>query len=262
MKTSLNLILVLGFATTMSSCMKQGESGLQLKAKFDSKPQIVDVLKGKTNSEVLSIKYTEVSANCQMSVRKESHITVAESLARVTAVVESTSPTPEPPVGPQPIFNSSESDFVYNIVAQAKVDPTLAQEVSTTLKISKNVQNDQNVTAEIKIAPAVFADLVNLDLGGSKYIMKHTPVLSYTYNYDIVQGEMKMKGSGVGAINEKVRTEKSFATYTNGNFSYNLVLSCELQTALNTSVPENQKEFESQWSCVGCAGTGPIDPLQ
>jgi hypothetical protein len=257
MKVTLKLILSLGLLTTLCSCMKAGESGLQLKAKDNSKNQIVDVLKGKPKTELLSLKYTALNIKCSIQMKKEPKVKTPEETSLNLA---STSPTPTPPSVDLPLFNTSEDALTYNIVAQAKADPQLTKQVGGLMKVSKSDLSEDSAEVSIIFDPISFSDLINEKVGNATYIMKYTPVLNYTYRYKITNGDHAVEGSGLNRLLEKIRSEIVLGAYADDNFIHKLSMACTEETTVNTSNPATKDDFATQWSCVNCVGAGPVTP--
>lgn len=240
------IFLVLFGVAAVLSCAKNNDSNFP-RIKLDSKPQISDVLKNKTNSEVLKIKYKSLSAICSLEAIK---------ILRGEYSVNSTNPEPpndQEPIGHNPpaaIENPTANTFIYNLKAQAQVDQNLTQNVSVKLEASVDTQN---LKLDLVIKPVVFDELINLEYEQHKFIMKHSPVLSYVYNYELAHGDLRTVEKGEGKIFEKLSTNLTVLKSKIGEDNYEFVLKCRLDREINPLDKDLAFEFESQWAEVNCS---------
>ena len=243
MKKFLNLLIVLAMTAVFSSCSKQSDAGLITEPKFDAKPQVKDVLHGKSNAEVLTAKYKELKATCSLNA-------VKTTKGQFSAMTTGITPAP-PPVPENPISNPTENSFSYDLKLQQIVDKELSEDVTSKLSITKD---GQILQVNIKLKGIKFAESLNVDNNNKKYIMKHSPVLSYLLDYKLVHDPTAaIVGKSEGHIYEKIADQKNaFVTLEIGPDQYNFVLECQLKPQINPENPELAAEFENQWAEVDC----------
>lgn len=236
MSNPLKFIFVLIVSTVFSSCAKDDTLSLQTKSKDDSKPQVMDVLSGKSNAEVLKMKYKELKATCTLNAIK----TTKGQLSRYSSGI-----TPTPPSDSEnPISNPSENTLTYDLKLQQLTDQELAKDVKTTLSITKD---GYTLNVDITFKPVVFQDSVNLNANKKRYIMKHTPILSYQADHQLLHAnDATIVGTTTGRIYEKIEGQKN--VIIKNSFD----LECNLARIINSENVENAAEFENQWTALDC----------
>lgn len=233
---------VLACALVLVSCSKEKDSNFQSRIKFDAKPQVKDLLKGKSNSEVLKMKYKELALNCSLLTEK---ITRGQQ----TFDSESASTTPPPPA--DPVTNPKENSIVYNLKLQQLVDRELTKEVTGKLTTAKD---GQVLNVEMTFRPVSFQEALNVDINNKKYLMKHSPIIGYLLKYSLIHTDTStIVGKVQGRIFEKIEGQKSdIIAIEIGNDKYNFVLDCGLQRTINPENASQAAEFENQWTEVDC----------
>lgn len=247
MKLTTKLFSVLAVLGFVSACNNKADSGDNLKAKPQTKPTVIDVLSGKSNVQVLEIKYKELKANCNLAAVKSTKGQFQESAA-VTPPPNQPPITDNPPVV-TPVINPTPDSVSYDIKAQAEVDKQLEEFVQTSLTTAID---DQKLKLDISISPVSFEEYMTLDINQKKYLLKYTPVLSYMYNYQLTRGDMISGENGTGRIYEEIESRKKVITTKIGEDSYDFILTCKLNREINNENPNLAFEFESQWANIDC----------
>jgi hypothetical protein len=248
MKTSIKLFSAVVVLSLVSACSNNTASDSKAFATPDSKPQVVDYLKGKASSQVLNIKYKALKAACALEAFKSVNAQANQESAGVTP------PANQPPITNNPptlvsVEKPTPYSFTYNLKAQAQIDQDLKEQIRTSLNI--NIDN-QKLKVDVVVKPISFQEYLSLDLNKKKYLMKYTPVLSYTYNFELIREDSTMQALGDGKIYEKIDNSKKILTTTLGNESYDFVLNCVLNREINSDNPDMAAEFESQWVEINC----------
>ena len=233
---------ILTCALVLVSCSKEKDNNFQSRIKFDAKPQVKDVLQGKSNSEVLKMKYKDLAVNCHL---------VTEKITRGQQPfdTESTSTTPPPPA--DPVTNPKENSVVYDLKLQQLVDRELTKVVTGKLTTAKD---GQVLNVEMTFRPVSFQEALNVDVNKKKYLMKHSPVISYLLQYSLLHSDTStIVGKAQGRVFEKIDGQKTdIVAIEIGNDKYNFVLDCRLQRTINPEIPAQAIEFENQWAEVDC----------
>lgn len=243
MKISANLIMMVATVAIYTSCAKEGSPDLQAKIKNDPKPQVMDVLKGKSKAEILKMKYQILKATCALNTAKTTKGNFYADSAQIT---------PPPPVTPEnPISNPSENILVYDLKLQQLVDSELTKDVKTKLSASKE---GYTLDVDITLKAVTFQDSLNIVNNQKRYFMKHTPVLSYLAEYKLSHAnDAAIVGRAEGKIYEKIEGQKNtMIAFEIGPDRYYFVLECGLERTLSTSNPAYADEFENQWVEVDC----------
>lgn len=225
-----------------TSCAKEGSPDLQAKIKNDPKPQVMDVLKGKSKAEILKMKYQILKATCALNTAKTTKGNFYADSAQIT---------PPPPVTPEnPISNPSENILVYDLKLQQLVDSELTKDVKSKLSASKE---GRVLDVDITFKAVTFQDSLNIDSNKKRYFMKHTPVLSYLAEYKLSHADVNV-GTVEGKIYEKIEGQKNtMIAFDIDPDRYHFVLECGLERTINTSNPAHAEEFENQWVEVDCS---------
>lgn len=244
MKNTLRFILVFAMAGLWSSCDKKKPSVTALKK---PSPQVKDILRGKTKAEILEMKYGGekgvLKAVCTLNTHK-----IQSASGDSTAIGPASSP--KPPGFVPPVQYPAENSVVFDVRSQAEVDHDLTQDVEATLS---HAFESQVLSLEMKIKPVVF-DNLSVSLENVKYILKYSPVLSYTYSLEVLSGDTSGRFEGEGKVYERVLTHSRLAETQVGADRYAHDLNCITNTAINDRNEEFSREFESQWRCINCAG--------
>jgi hypothetical protein len=248
MKTSTKLFSTVIVLSLLSACSKKSDNDLNAFAKPDSKPQVIDYLKGKVSSQVLKIKYKSLKADCALETVKSIKGQSIEESAGITPPADQP-PITDNPLIPVPVENPTVGSLTYDLKAQAKVDQDLKEKIKTTLLI--NIDN-QTLKVDVVIQPILFQEYLSLDINKKKYLMKYTPVLSYAYYYELIRGDLSTLDKGDGKIYEKVESTNKIVTTRIGEDSYDFVLKCALNREINPENPDMAAEFESQWVDINC----------
>lgn len=237
-----NFAAVFMCALVTVSCSKEKDSNFQSRIKFDAKPQVQDVLRGKSSSEVLKMKYKELALNCNLITEK---ITRGQLLFDTASV----STTPAPPANA--VTNPKEYSIVYDLKLQQLVDRELTKEVTGKLTTA---QDGQVLNVGMTFRPVSFQEALNVEVNKKKYLMKHSPVISYMLHYSLIHTDTStIVGKAQGRIFEKIDGQKSdIVAIEIGNDKYNFVLDCGLQRTLNPENAAQAVEFENQWTEVDC----------
>ncbi|MEQ1722746.1 MAG: hypothetical protein ABL930_06190, partial [Pseudobdellovibrio sp.] len=232
----------------VSSCSKKTDNDINAFAKPGSKPQVIDYLRGKTSSQVLKIKYKALKAACTLETVKSVKGQANEESAGITPPADQPPISNNPPV-PVSVENPTPESVTYDLKAQAQIDQDLKEQVKTDLTI--NIDN-QTLKVDFVVKPISFQEYLSLDLNKKKYLMKYTPVLSYTYIFELIRGDLSTVGGGDGKIYEKVDSSNKIVTTRIGDDSYDFVLNCVLNREINPENPDMAAEFESQWVDINC----------
>lgn len=237
-----NFAAVVTCALILVSCSKEKDSNFQSRIKFDAKPQVKDVLKGKSKAEVLKTKYKSLALNCNLNSEK---ITKGQ----LEFETSSTSTTPPPPA--EPVTNPRENSINYDLKLQQLVDRELSKEVTGLLTAAKD---GQVLNVKLTFRPISFQEALNVDINKKKYLMKHTPVISYLLEYSLLHADTStIIGKAQGKIYEKIDGQKTeIIAIEIGIDKYKFVLDCGIERTIN---PENDVlavEFENQWTEVDC----------
>jgi hypothetical protein len=248
MKTSTKLFSTLILLSLFSACSNKSDNDINAFAKPDSKPQVIDYLRGKTSSQVLTIKYKALKASCTLQAVKSVKAQIIEESAGFTP------PADQPPISnnpppPVPVVNPTPESVTYDLKAQAEIDQDLKEKINT--KLTLNVDN-QTLEVKVLVMPLSFQEYLNLDFNNKKYLMKYTPILAYKYDYELIRGNISTQGSGDGKIYEKIESRNKFLTNRVGQDNYEFVLNCSLNREINTENPDMAAEFESQWVDINC----------
>lgn len=237
-----NFAAILTFALVSVSCSKEKDSNFQSRIKFDAKPQVKDVLKGKSNSEVLKMKYKELALNC---------ILITEKITRGQMLFDSASSSTTPPPPADAVTNPKENSIIYDLKLQQLVDRELTKEVTGKLTTAKD---GQILNLNMTLRPVSFQEALNVEVNKKKYLMKHSPVISYSLQYSLIHTDTStIVGKAHGRIFEKIEGQKSeIIAIEIGNDKYNFVLDCGLQRTINPENAAQAIEFENQWTEVDC----------
>lgn len=233
---------VLFSALVFVSCSKEKDSKFQSRIKFDAKPQVQDVLKGKSNSEVLKMKYKDLALNCSL---------LTEKITRGQLLLDIASTSTTPPAPADPVTYPKENSVTYDLKLQQLVDRELTKEVTGKLTTSKD---GQVLNVEMIFRPVSFQQALNVDINGKKYLMKHSPVIAYMLNYSLIHTDTStIVGKAQGRVFEKIDGQKTDVIAIEiGNDKYNFVLDCGIQRTINPENAAQAAEFENQWTEVDC----------
>lgn len=239
---SFNFAAVLTCALVLVSCSKEKDSNFQSRIKFDAKPQVKDVLKGKSNSEVLKMKYKDLVLNCNL---------ITEKITRGQLLFDTASDSTTPPAPADPVTNPKENSITYDLKLQQLVDRELSKEVTGKLTTAKD---GQVLNVGMTFRPLSFQEALNVDVNKKKYLMKHSPVIAYMLHYSLLHTDTStIVGKAQGRIFEKIDGQKTeIIAIEIGNDKYNFVLDCGLQRTINQENPAQAAEFENQWTEVDC----------
>lgn len=240
MKIIIELLKLSSIVLILTACSQNGDTGSQEKAKFDNKPSVIDVLKGKTKAEVLKIKYKDLRAMCNLKTEK---ITRGQKLNYTSELIsETANPT-------QPISNPEVNVVVYDLKLQQEVDKDLTEEVKAELTTSVD---GKSLKLEINFKPVEILETLNVRRNGKKYIMKHTPVLSYDATYELPQSDGSSVVAGAkDTIYEKIENQQNAVTAIKvGLDRYNFILDCTLSRIINDENKDLATDFESQWTVL------------
>lgn len=254
-KSSVAIVVFAGAALLLFSCSNSSR-GLQARAKPESKPEIVDVLEGRSNADVLKIKYGAPSGLLRLTCTLDSQKTIKTTSSVFGPM--SSGVTPEPPGMPhEPVMqNPSEDKVIFNLNSQLEEDPDLKKSYQTILR-SRYAGRD--IKLELNFLPVTFEEQINLQVDSSRYVMKHTPVVSYRYRYEINWQGSADRGLGEGKVYEKIDALHVIGVSPVDQDQYAHRLKCQLESRLNTDNAANRSEFATQWTCIGCVQT-PVEP--
>ena len=238
----INFAAILTCALVSVSCSKEKDSNFQSRIKFDAKPQVKDVLKGKSNSEVMKMKYKELALNCTL---------ITEKITRGQLLFDTASSSTTPPPPADAVTNPRENSIVYDLKLQQMIDRELTKEVTGKLTTAKD---GQVLNVDMTIRPVSFQEALNVDVNKKKYLMKHSPIISYMLHYSLIHTDTStIVGKAQGRIFEKIDGQKSdIIAIEIGNDKYNFVLNCGLQRTINPENAAQAAEFENQWTEVDC----------
>lgn len=243
MENFLKLILAISLAAVLTSCSKDGDSNFQSRTKLDAKPQVKDVLKGKSKAEILKMKYKNLSAGCTLETQK---ITKGQFFLESSG----NSPAP-PPVTDNPVSNPNDNALTYDLKLQQLVDRELIKDVNSKITTSKD---GQTLNIDITFKPIIFQEALNIDFNKKKYILKHSPVLSYVADYQLLRADPSIiVGKTQGKIYEKIADQKNEVIAIEiGTDKYNFILDCRLERAINPENVSLAAEFDNQWIEIDC----------
>ncbi|MBY0554690.1 hypothetical protein K2P97_09185 [bacterium] len=247
MKLSTKLFSVIAAIAFVSACNNKGDADSNLKAKPQTKPSVIDVLNGKSHIQVLDIKYKALKADCKLAAIKSTKGQLHES-AGVTPPPDQPPLTGNPPTV-VPVENPTPDSLIYDLKAQATIDKELKEFIKSSLTTSID---EQTLKVDISISPVMFEEYLTLDINQKKYLLKHTPVLSYMYNYQLKRGDMLSTENGTGRIYEKIEAGKKVVSTKIGDDAYDFVLTCKSSREINNDNPDLAFEFESQWANIDC----------
>lgn len=243
MDYSLKLIWTLFVPLAFTACSKGNDPDFQSKIKYDVKPQVKDLLKGKSKPEILKMKYKELKATCSLETHK---------VTKGQLYFEPSGNTPVPVLIPEnPVANPSENILTFDLKLQQLVDHDLAKDVNVRLSTAKD---GQTLNVELTFKAIGFIESINVDMNKKKYIMKHTPVLSYQADYKLLHADTStIVGKTEGKIYEKIEGLKNeIITLEIGADQYNFALECKLDSLINPEDPIMAREFANQWNEVDC----------
>lgn len=242
MVNSLKIVIVFTFVAVFSSCSKEKNSNFQSRLLLDAKPQVKDVLKGKSKPEVLKMKYKNLAAGCSLEIQK---------ITRGQLFEESAGYSPTPPGGENPVSYPNEHSMVYDIKLQQLVDRELAKDVTAKLSIAKD---GQVLNVDMTFKPVAFQEVLNVDMNKKKYILKHSPVLDFVADYQLLHSENStIVGKLPGKIFEKIEAPKNeIIAIEIGQDKYSFMLHCKLNRTINSDNAQLATEFENQWIEVDC----------
>lgn len=203
-----------------------------------SKTQIVDVLKDLPTADVLDIKYGGESGfirlDCQLTGAPQRRVGLFNSR-----------PIKINPLPGSPVQQPAPHYLIYDLNLQRQIDPQLAEEVSVEL-----VDELQTAQLHLEFKPLYFSELLNIQYESARYILKYTPVLEYSLDYQTLDGGTPVRGRHQGRIFERVDHLVSLGRHR---------LACRMETSLNNANSRYYEEFQQHWSCVGCVNI-PITP--
>lgn len=254
----MNMALILATALVVmaffSSCANEGGPSLPLSTKPGGRPQVQDILKGKSKAEVLKIKYQKLTASCALNAVKESR---GQNPIYFTDMSAGLTPPETPPEAPpaiqNPISYPSENRVIYNLKQQQIIDADLSKKISD-VKISATLDG-KSLKVNITFEPIAFMEQVNLNINKKRYIMKHTPVLWYSASYELLQDGLSTFGRVEGRVYEKIENQKNSITAVRlgaDGDRYSFILECVIDPVINVENKDMVAEFESQWAIVDC----------
>ncbi len=248
MKSFLNVVKVLSVMALVTSCAYENDPGLTRK---DGKATelVNDPLKGKSTPDLLKIKYTSLTATCNLSRAAK-----AADVAQPSAEEAPKSAEPvTPPVAAKPVDNQGAKTII-DFKAQAVEDAALAKTIdSAALEVS-----DEHTKSNLKlvIKPLSFQDTLTLNVDSLVYVMKHSPELSGSFSHTYNNGTSTLSNKGVlSTINEKVPFSQVVLEETVGETVFEHVLSCELAGVVDAA----NDTVKGQWIKVDCSGAVPTD---
>jgi hypothetical protein len=241
-----NRLTLIALLFIFSSCNNTKKATSDTRAKLDSLPQVVELLKNKNKSQILKLKYQELKASCSLEMVDVSGVPSSELLLANNPVVS------EPNTPNDVITHPTENVMTFDIKAQALKDNDLTQSITTELKIQSDLIS---MNVKMKIKPVEFSELINLELNNKKYIMKYTPVLNYTLNYELMHDEANISGQINNLkIYEKIKNQNSpILTFKNADKTSHFILFCTLNRVINPINIDYQIEFEGQWAELSTA---------
>ena len=212
-----NVFFISGAVLLLFSCNKKN-SNAPAKVQSDNKPQVIDTLKNKSAIEVLKLKYGgkkgELKAHCQL--QSEKVVVAPEATAGLLSAGDI-----------EPVIQYPEEDsFIYNLRTKLAADPELSEKVDILLSHEKD---GALVELKMKISPVHFEPQLGVNLGDATYVMKHTPVLDYTYEVKLSVGEQVNTVQGEGKIFERIPIRKQIGKILNGSNSSERFLNCSLE---------------------------------
>lgn len=242
MKFFFKFLIAMLSVAAFASCSKDKDSNFQSKIKFEAKPQVKDVLKGKSKTEILKMKYKSLTTSCTLETQK---ITKGQSF------LESSGNTPVPPPSENPISNPNENSVVFDLKLQQLVDRELTKDVTTKISSAKD---GQTLNVDFTFKPVAFIETLNVDLNKKKYILKHTPVVTYLIEYQLLHADSStIVGKAQGKIFEKIAGQQSEVIAIEiGIDKYSFVLDCDIQRTINPENAALAAEFDNQWTEIDC----------
>lgn len=240
MRTFKILITALAAAVLFSACANDGDSSLLSKVKLENKPQVIDVLKGKSKAEILKMKYKELKTTCNL-------VTVKTTRDQITAFFADAKPA-QYQAAEEPVNNPSESSLTYDLKLQQLIDNELTKEIKSKIVSSLD---GKILKVDLTFKPVVFQESLNLIFNKTKYVMKHTPILSYSAIYELIQDGTSTFATTEAKVYEKIEGQKNaFVVVQVGADKYSFVLDCKLDRSINTDNKDLAAEFESQWGVI------------
>ena len=250
MNAVLNFIFIASAVIVLSSCSPKSGSSIRAQNKSNPNPQVTDLLKGKSTVEKLNMKYGgengEIKATCALTSEKVSQ----QQAPQPHAEVESASSI-KPPGFIPPIQYPEQDVVVFDLRSQAEVDKDLSQSVEVFLE---HEQNEHLVKAKITFEPLKIEEGVTVNVGRAKYVMKHSPVLTYQFSLEVQGQTVPAATAEKIQVYEKVLGKNLLAQTQIGQEQFKHFLSCTLDTVVNDTNEELAREFQAQWRCVDCAG--------
>ncbi len=242
MKNSLNLGVLILFVLAIVSCSKSKDGNFESRIKFDAKPQVKDILQGKSKAEVLKMKYKALLVNCTVEAQK---------ITKFEDTFQTLSTSPEPPAPDNPVSNPKKNTVVYDIKLQQLVDRELTKDVVVNLTSTKD---NQELNLELTFKPLSFQEALNIDMNKKKYIMKHTPVMTYQGNFQLLHSDSStIVGKIQGKIFEKIHPQESeLIAVEIGHDKYVFMMSCSLDPSINPENATLAAEFNNQWTEIDC----------
>ena len=248
----------------LSSCAKDtGRARSQNQDKVN--PQVQDPLKGKSNSEILNMKYDSLAMTCVLSAEFNSenqvvasHVLGAESLetnsielnlasnlSQASAIAQDKMTDPPP----SPVTNNNEKT-VFDLKAQLAADPTLKDEQLNAKMVLNDEERDTSL--ELRIKPVIFFESLNLKNGSSVYLMKHSPSLKMSYSFTLRRDDRNsttIPGNFNEALYEGIPFRQIITSETVAGKLKNFIVNCELKGTFKTG----GVNYSDQWLKIDCS---------
>lgn len=228
------------------------------RAQPQAKPQVKDVLKGKTSAQILERKYQQVQTKCTLLGKKiKNNQLVLQSKDEVTFELNFSNELNQAVV----INPDKPYELIYDLKEQVKSDTDLSK--SEKAELVANLESHK-IFFKIDIKPISFGDfystLVNSETGKkTMYLMKYSPIHNYNYSFELQKPDgVRVVGANENIkIYEKVKTAATIYTEIVGDETYQFSTECFVDTQINQNDPLKE-EFRSQW----CEAQVPVNPIE
>ena len=208
-------------------------------------PQVKDVLKGKTNAEIINLKYDSLAMTCSL-------ISEFETADEMSEFKMSEPPQSNPPSSP--VTNDREKT-VFDVKAQLAVDPTLKEEQKNA-KMELD-EGNRKLSAALRIKPVMFIESLNMKHDSSVYIMKHSPALTLAYSFTVAiddRNSTTFEGLFKDPVHEGVPFKNLITTETLDGKKRSYFVICDFKGGIK----KDNGNFADQWLRIDCSK--PAEP--
>jgi hypothetical protein len=228
-------------------------------------PQVQDQLKGKSNSEILNLKYDTLAMTCILSAEYKSvdqHVAsqetdvksfgansiewnLASNLSQTNTIAQDKMTDPPP----SPVTNNNEMT-VFDLKAQLAADPNLVDEQLNAKMVLNEEERDTSL--ELRIKPVIFFESLNLKNGSSVYLMKHSPSLKMSYSFTLRRDDRNsttIPGNFNEPLYEGIPFRQIITSETVAGKIKNFIINCELKGTYKTG----EVNYADQWLKIDCS---------